>query len=180
MEEPWWEDSAAWQGFLGEILPLRELQEPARWRRSAAVRNEPGISTVLFATSFKDAGQLILQNFIFPWIKVYFPLNKNVSPVYAELPAKPFHIHPCLNFTLALCGCRAARMIILILLRRKLRMTQRGGVTCPRSQGYKVPEWACQLSSIPSSCLPAARAEVALVLGRRGQISSWQGPPRAV
>ena len=60
MEEAGWEDSAVWQGFLGETLPLREVQEPARWRRSEEVRNEPGISTVLFATSFKDAGQLIL------------------------------------------------------------------------------------------------------------------------
>ena len=91
---------------------------------------------------------------------MYFPLNENVSPVCAGLPAKPFHTHSYLIFTLALRGCRADYPHFI----ERETQAQRE-VTCPRSQSYEVPEWTCQHSSTSSSYLSAARAEASLVLG---------------
>lgn len=84
---------------------------------------------------------------------------------------------------MALCGCRAARMTIIILLRRKIYAHPKRRSHVAPAQGHVATK--CQSGHFvsvpfPSSCLPPARAKVALVLGRRGQISSWQITPRVL
>lgn len=84
---------------------------------------------------------------------------------------------------MALCGCRAARMAVIILLRRKTNPHPKRRSHVAAAQGHVTMK--CQSGHFisvpfPSSCLPLARAKVALVLGRRSQISSWQIPPRVL
>lgn len=84
---------------------------------------------------------------------------------------------------MALCGCRAARMTILILLRSKINAHPKRRSHVAPAQGHVATKCQSGLfvsTPFPSSCLPPARAKVTLVPGKRSQISSWQIPPRAL
>ena len=68
------------------------------------------------------------------------------------------------SLQMVLCGCRALRMIILILLRRKQRPSQRGVPPAQSQMTSRYQRGHFNSVPFPSSLLCLARAKVALVL----------------
>lgn len=111
--------------FIGQNWVTTTPHHKEDWESIWSGEVIPGMSTNLSLVFFKDSGQLMLGYFTFTFVGLYFPSNKEWLSWGCRAPC-PALLHPLFfDFHNGLTWVQDCEHVFLILLRRKLRPSQR-------------------------------------------------------